>query len=302
MVSMPSRPLARAFLAASDPPARDHFAALEDLEERLDDMLAMAELDWPAFSIPPESFAAAVARHAGAQTDCSASEALAALRPSDLYLATACAAGDPAALACFESSVLSQLPPALRHVGLSAAAIDDVLQKLRTALLVAGPDRAPGITRYSARGKLYSFVRSAAVRQAMKHMRGADRAVPDESALEEIAGGSDDPEMAHFKSLYREEFRAAFAEAMDDLSQQERNLLRQHYIDALSVRELGALYQAHHATAARWLASARSKLFAGTRDRLMARLGLGETGVASIIRLVHSQLDVSLVRRLGSAE
>jgi len=297
MVSGVLRP---AFLAAAEPAARAGFAALPDLEETLDDMLALAEIEWPAFTIPAETFAAAVARHASARTDCPPDEALTALRGSDLYLATACATGDVAALACLESTVVSQLPPALRQVGLSAAAIDDVLQKLREALLVASPGRAPGIAGYSARGRLYSFVRSAAVRLAMKHMNASDRSSDGDTALEEIAAPADDPEMSLFKSQYGEQFRAAFSEAMADLSQQERNLLRQHHVDGLSVRELGVLHKAHHATAARWVASARSKLFAGTRDRLMARLGLGATGVASIIRLVHSQLDVSLFTHLDA--
>ena len=296
---MSSGVLRTAFLAAAEPTARARFAALPELEETLDDMLVLAELEWPAFSIPAEDFAAAVARHAAARADCPPDEALASLRGSDLYLATACAAGDVAALACLESTIVSQLPAALRQVGLGAAAVDDVLQRLREALLVSRPGRAPGIASYSARGKLYSFVRSAAVRLAMKHMNATARAAAgSDTALEEIAAPADDPEMSLFKSEYGEQFRIAFAEAMADLTQEERNLLRQHHVDGLSVRELGILYQVHYATAARRVASARARLFAGTRDRLMARLGLGATGVASIIRLVHSQLDVSLITHL----
>ena len=300
---MDSRGLRAAFLAAVvDPAARERFAALDDLEGTLEGMVTAAEIEWPAFAIPADAFVADLARHAAGRADCTANEALVTLRSSDLYLAGACAAGDPAALACFESSVVSQLAPALRQMGLSAAAIDEPLQKLRAALLVGAGDRPPGIASYSGRGRLYSFVRSAAVRLAMKDIIGAARAPLSDAALEEIAAPSDDPEMTHLKALYREQFQTAFREAMTDLSQHERNLLRQHYLDSLSVRELGALHQTHHATAARWVASARRKLFAGTRDRLMARLGLGETGVASIIRLVHSQLDLSLVRHLDPGE
>jgi len=269
---MESRRLRPVFLAAVvDPAVRARFAALDDIEEMLEGMVCAAELEWSGFAIPVEDFVAALARHAAGRADCTASEAIATLRSSDLYLAAACAAGDPAALACLESTVLAH-------------------------------ERPPGIASYSGRGRLYSFVRSAAVRLAMKDVSRLAPAPLADSALEEIAAPADDPEMTHFKGIYREEFRRAFMEAMADLSQQERNLLRQHYVDSLTVRELGALHQTHHATAARWVATARRKLFAGTRDRLMARLGLGETGVASIIRLVHSELGLSLVRHLGPAE
>ena len=300
---MDSRRLRPAFLAAVvDPAVRARFAALDDLEATLEGMVSAAELEWSGFAIPAEDFVAELARHAAGRADCTANEAIATLRSSDLYLAAACAAGDPAALACLESTVLAQLPPALRQVGLTASSIDEVIQKLRAALLVRTPERPPGIAGYSGRGRLYSFVRSAAVRLAMKDLSRLAPAPLADSALEEIAAPADDPEMTHFKGLYRDEFRTAFMAAMADLSQHERNLLRQHYVDSLTVRELGALHQTHHATAARWVATARRKLFAGTRDRLMARLGLGETGVASIIRLVHSELGLSLVRHLGPAE
>ncbi len=296
---MPSESLASAFLAAIRPDDRSRFAAVDELEELLDGMLTMAQIEWPAFSIPPGRFAAEIGRCAAMRPDLAAAEALTSLRTSDLYLATGCSSADPAALACFESSYLSQLPPALRHLGVTPSAVDEVLQRLRTSLLVASAERPAGISSYSARGKLFSFVRSAAVRQAIRVQGAPVGDAGSEAELDAVAAPGDDPEVAYLKVRYRDEFRAAFDEALNELTPMERNLLKQHHLQSLSVSELGALYQVHRATAARWVANARSKVFSITRDRLMARLGLGESSVAGIIKLVHTQLDVSIERHLG---
>jgi RNA polymerase sigma-70 factor (ECF subfamily) len=100
------------------------------------------------------------------------------------------------------------------------------------------------------------------------------------------------------KQKYREAFRQSFVEAVAALPPRERNLLRQNVIDGLSIDDLGKLYGAHRATAARWLAEARKELLAGTRVRLVERVGIPEDECDSIMRLVHSQLDVTLRRLL----
>ncbi len=103
-----------------------------------------------------------------------------------------------------------------------------------------------------------------------------------------------DPEIAYLKEHYRDEFRAAFVFALGTLSERERNVLRQHHIDGLTIDQLGTLYQVHRATAARWVAAARMTLLDQTRGRLVAKLGVAADEVDSIIRLVRSQLDISI--------
>ena len=75
-------------------------------------------------------------------------------------------------------------------------------------------------------------------------------------------------------------------------------MLRQYYIDGLTIDRLAALYRVDRATTARWVVAARSAVLAGTRDFLGSALGVTTSEVESILRLVGSQLELSL-RQLG---
>lgn len=82
------------------------------------------------------------------------------------------------------------------------------------------------------------------------------------------------------------------------LTEQQRAVLRQYHIDGLTIDQLAALYRINRATAARWVARARLDVVTITRARLIADSGLPSADVDSIIRLVRSQLSISL-RQLG---
>ena len=81
----------------------------------------------------------------------------------------------------------------------------------------------------------------------------------------------------------------------------ERTLLKQQIVDGLGIDELGALYEVHRATAARWVAAAREKLLLRTRRAFMVRVRISSDECESIMRMVRSQLDVSLHRRLAAS-
>jgi len=61
-----------------------------------------------------------------------------------------------------------------------------------------------------------------------------------------------------------------------------------------SMDAVSATYQAPRSTVARWIARARERLLALTREELTARLRLSPDELDSLLRLVGSQLDVSL--------
>jgi RNA polymerase sigma-70 factor, ECF subfamily len=111
-------------------------------------------------------------------------------------------------------------------------------------------------------------------------------------------GAEDDPEVGYLKHLYRREFKQALHAAVDTLDDHERLLLRQHALDGLSVDQLARLHGVHRATAARWVGAVRDTVLARTHRELIRRLGLSRGELASIMRLIQSQLDVSLPRIL----
>jgi hypothetical protein len=93
------------------------------------------------------------------------------------------------------------------------------------------------------------------------------------------------PDGHDLKRLYRDELKAAFAAAVAALPDRERAVLRYHLIDGLAIDAIGAVYQVHRATAARWLSGARDQLAAGTRRALMQRLKIDLSEVDSLMRL-----------------
>jgi len=72
----------------------------------------------------------------------------------------------------------------------------------------------------------------------------------------------------------------------------------QQVVHDMSIDEIGAAFGVHRATAARWLNRARTALVAATHKRLAARLEIPVEQIDSVIRLVSSQLDASVIRYL----
>ncbi len=99
------------------------------------------------------------------------------------------------------------------------------------------------------------------------------------------------PAQRHLRERYAAELGRAISDAMAALTARQRTLLRLAYVDGLSVDVLGRMYAVHRATAARWLAAAPEALFDESRLRVEAAL---DAGLTSVIRLVQSQIDVSL--------
>ena len=201
--------------------------------------------------------------------------------------------GRPRALEAFEASIIPAVRPALRRFD---ADEDEVLQTVRNTLFAT---EDPKISRYAGRGELRNWVRVAAVRAALKHRARAGKSAPGDEALSRFASPEDDPELAHMKQLYRDEFKLAFHAALDALEVRERNVLRHQVLDGLSIDAIGALYGVHRATAARWLARAREKLLLGTRNELRERLSVSREEFESIVGMIQSRLDVSLRRVLA---
>lgn len=223
-------------------------------------------------------------------------------RIEDLWVACAACRGDPAAriaaVAVIETHHFPNVDAALRKMGLAPALAEDVKQGLRKLLFVGSEDTPPRIAEYRGTGDLRAWLRVTAMRAALKLLRKDTRETSADDAILEARAEVDDPELAYMKAAYRASFRAAFQEALESLHPKERTLLKQQIVDGLGIDELGALYQVHRATAARWVASAREKLLGRTRRTFMLRARITSDECESIMRLVKSQLDVSLHRRL----
>ncbi len=110
----------------------------------------------------------------------------------------------------------------------------------------------------------------------------------------------DNPELAAIKSRHLAECNRAVAAALATLEQRERLLLRLSCVERLSVDGIGAMFHVGRSTAARWVSRARERLHEEVLAKVRAELGIGSNEVSSVIRLMRSQLDISLPRLLSS--
>jgi len=75
-------------------------------------------------------------------------------------------------------------------------------------------------------------------------------------------------------------------------------VLRLSVIERLGIDAIGAMFQVHRATAARWLVKVRSDLADRTREALARRIGAKPDEVDSLVGMLQSQVDVSINRAL----
>ncbi len=229
----------------------------------------------PGIALEPEVFAAHVeARRRG--------EPLQALHAGDLFLACACARGLAPAVSVFERDHLSRVRGFVARVDSGTAFADEVTQRLRELFLMGG------LTGYSGRGALASWVRITAVRTALRLKREQPRADDLPQALRSPV----DPELDYLKLRYR----GAYQQALKAL------LMKLHYLDGLSIDRIGAIYGMHRSTVARWRARVSRALLDSIRAQVCSALRLSDSEFDSVAFVVRSQLVLSLRSALQRPE
>lgn len=268
------------------------------LEVRLDHLLVQAQSAWPGIDVPDDVLLAHLEEMAGQAGD----PALSSLEVSDLYLAVACASGHAKALAAFEKHHIAKVPQLLGRLRPTADFVEEVQQVLREKLLLPQADRPPRIAEYSGRGALGAWVRVAAIRTALSLHRKRQSEPSPEDAFADPAASSTDPELRALQIQYRPHLKSALHDALESLEATDRSLLRRQAIEGRTVEELGEELGVHGSTISRRLARIRRGVLDETRKNLMQKVPLRGTELDSLIRAVHSNLDVSVRRILGASE
>jgi RNA polymerase sigma-70 factor, ECF subfamily len=290
--------LVRPFVDAAPASMRAALEAIPDLPRRLWALVADGRAAWPDISVEPRAMMAFVAGHL--EDDADAVESLDGLRAADLYLACACASGSAVAIETFDRHYMREVDIALARMRVGPPRSHDVKQLVRQRLFV-GPGK---ISEYAGRGDLRRWVRAVAVRTCLNDLRKGKQEIltDDDQLIAQQAMPGDDPELAYMKRTYAGEFKQAFGEALAGLGPREQTLLRYHHVDGLNIDEIGAIYRVHRVTAFRWLEKAKAQLVDATLAGLRARLRLSAQELDSVLRLIRSQVHLSLVRHLGGPD
>lgn len=292
-------PVPKEFLASRlSRTIRSSLSAPLPRDEAFRTALAEAAVRYPGMAIASELLEA----HVASKLDPSKpmAEALAELNVADLAVACAASRGDPKGLSYFEEFGMRGTEASLKRRGVSVDIIDEAKQNVRERMLVRSEDQRPRIVDYNGRGPLKHWLRVAVIREGIYLAKREGKQEGVSFDFIALTAPDDDPELAYFKTRYRTEYKQAFEAAASQLTSRERALLRQQYLLGMNVDEIGVAYQVHRATAARWVQSARDSLFAKARLELASRLGVARPEIEGIVRMIESQLEVSLSRLLTS--
>jgi RNA polymerase sigma-70 factor, ECF subfamily len=291
-------PLVRAFLevVGSDGVAREPGGAAA-VSARLLALYDRARAAHPALRLPGEAFARGLGRSVAADS----ARMLESLAVEDLFLACACAEGIPGAAEAFEHGYARIVIRAVARVLPSAADREEAAQLTKRALLVGSGDGPPKLAKYYGHGPLENWVSVAAIRTAVSMDRSerAQKRLRERTTTE--AAGAVSPELLAIKSELREALEVAMAEALERLGHRERLVLGFYLVSGMSMADIGKTYGVTQQTVSRWLIKARKAVLADVRQQLGKRLDLAKSDLASIARLVASQLDISISRLLGAA-
>jgi RNA polymerase sigma-70 factor (ECF subfamily) len=250
--------------------------------------LGDARARWPRIALDADAFA----KHLASLDRAAPTFAV------DVYLAAACAADDLAALRVLDDEIIARVPSMVRRFDVAPAFGDEMAQAVRVRLLVKEADAGPRIARFNGDVPLAAWVRVVALRLALNAKRGGGTASPPD---DRVLGATDDPELGYLRARYKEPFTRAFGEALAALGDDDRTILRLHYVDGLNIDGIGRIYGVHRATVARWLARIRSEVLEAARVRLAMELGADADEAESVIGVLGGDLEMTLSRVLGHA-
>ena len=271
-----------------------------ELDRFLSEAMLRARARWPRLAVDEGGFlshwASVLTRgdELGAQ--------LRDTRVEDLYLSYACAQDVPLASTFFSELVLPTLAAAVRRIDPSPTFGEEVRQRVLERLLVRSEDRRPRIAEFGGQSSLAHWVRAVGVRLALNLRRDQRRApeLADDDRQLELAAPMRDPHLQVLQKKYGAALSTALRAAFEPLDQRTRAVLRMHYVDGLSLAQIGVSYQVNKSTVSRWLNEARARLLAEVRGALVERHGVAPADVESLIRALDSQVDFSLASALRS--
>lgn len=291
--------LVAAFVAGGGPVPADRAA----LQAALETAFARARARFATVTLGAVDLAQALGKRApqGAEDDVIAW--LGGTSIEDVYLACACVRGDATALSVLDREFLERLRAELARTPTLGQFADEAHQQLRVRLLVPGPDGTePRLAGYKGHGPLQAWLRLTLTRLALNFLESDARQSQLKDELAHAPADSNDPELAFLRRKYRAELTAAMKEAFEALDKEERAILRMHFLDGLSAHDIGRMFKVSGRTIQRRIVETRRSIVERTRKVLRAQLGINPSQLATLMRLVDGELNLSLHRILAPTE
>ena len=225
---------------------------------------------------------------------------LADVPAADIYLACACAAGVRGAATVFERKFGAVIRRAISRVLNTPDERQEAEQRVWHHIFVDEARGRPRIMHYLGQGPLENWVSVAAMRVAVSFVRAetAERrlrakVVADTSVI--------DGEAIAMKDQLRDAFEAAVAEALARLEPREQLILKLHVVSGMTLEAISKSLGVSRQAVSKMFSRTREGILRAVETSLKRRLKISKTDLSSVLRLVSSQLDVSISRILGNA-
>ena len=96
------------------------------------------------------------------------------------------------------------------------------------------------------------------------------------------------------KEHLREPFQRAIKRALDALEGRQRMIYTLHLVEDLTIERIATMYGVNHSTVSRWMTAARAAVIATARKLLRDEMHVSPSEFDSLVRLLTSQLDLSV--------
>ena len=221
-------------------------------------------------------------------------ESVEKLRVDHLLLCFAAAHQNSTAIIEVRDTIQNESKRVSARAKLQDADQKELIQQIVEKLLVHG-SKPPGILKYGGRSPLGRWLEATIWRHHLNELRGRpkERAL-DLSLIDALSDA--EPEFVPLKAQYSLLFREAFADAVAKLDPEATTALRLTYLNNVNLAGLSKALDVSRATAHRRLVKARESLCQLIESHLVTEGNVPKSQVASLRRLVQSQVDLSISR------
>ncbi|HBR58512.1 MAG TPA: hypothetical protein DEA22_13755 [Blastocatellia bacterium] len=238
------------------------------------------------------------------------------IRVEELCLITACERGDENAWRELSSRFDSAVRSAARRITANNEDADDLANSIWAELYGLSVDsdgkRKSKLAYYSGRGSLAGWLRAVAAQLAVDNYRKQARIVQiDENREFEIlaneaanADGRLFSQAPNPEAIFAEKRMAAdviksIQRAMNELAAEDRLVLKLYYFDNLKLKEIGAAFGYHEATASRKLVRIQGEIRKSVEESLRRDHGWKMDEVKRYLAETAEKLGVDIAKMLG---
>lgn len=224
------------------------------------------------------------------------------LRADDLCLVLACERGDADAWEELVSSHDSTVRSAARKITSNAEDAEDLASSIWAELYGLKEGKSK-LAYYSGRGSLGGWLRAVVAQLAVDQFRKISRFVQIEedrefenlaSVAANASGNSHNPEESFAEESMQRDVAAALKRAIGEIDAEDRLIMKLYYYDDVKLKDIGATFGFHEATASRRLVRIQTTIRKSVERSLAEDHGWSGPEVDKYLSDTASKLGISV--------